>query len=170
MTLRPRQPVPNLDLPLVGGGRFSLTGEKPDTFSMLVFYRGLHCPICKTYLADLDAKIGAFKDNGVKAVAVTSETQDRVEQTKKEWALQNLPLAYAMPIALGREWGLSVSNGISDKEPKQFLEPGLFLVRPDLTLYAASVQTMPFARPSFADVLAAVKFVVKNNYPARGEA
>lgn len=170
MMLKPRQPVPDLDLPLVGGGRFSLKGEKPDAFTMLVFYRGLHCPICKTYLADLDAKIGAFKETGVNAVAITSDTQDRAEQTKNEWALQNLSLAYAMPIARGREWGLSISNGISEKEPKQFIEPGLFLVRPDLTLYAASVQTMPFARPSFADVLGAVKFVVKNNYPARGEA
>ena len=51
-----------------------------------------------------------------------------------------------------------------------FAEPGLFLIRPDLTLYAASVQTMPFARPAFADVLNAVEFVTKNNYPARGEA
>jgi hypothetical protein len=38
-----------------------------------------------------------------------------------------------------------------------------------MTLYAASVQTMPFARPHFSEVLAAVKFVTKNNYPARGE-
>lgn len=168
--IKPRQLVPELDLPLAGGGRFSLKNEKPDAFTLLVFYRGLHCPICKTYLADLQAKLGAFKDTGINAVAITSEAQDRAEQTKTEWALQSLPLAYAMPIAAGREWGLSVSNGISDKEPKQFLEPGLFLVRPDLTLYAASVQTMPFARPSFDDVLGAVKFVVKNNYPARGEA
>jgi peroxiredoxin len=168
--LKPRHPVPDLDLPLAGGGRISLRGEKPNAFTMLVFYRGLHCPICKTYLADLDAKIGAFNETGVSAVAVTSEMQDRAERTKKDWALRNLRLAYAMPITQGREWGLSVSNGITEKEPKQFLEPGLFLVRPDLTLYAASVQTMPFARPSFADVLAAVKFIVKNNYPARGEA
>lgn len=170
MTLKPRQPVPDLDLPLAAGGRFSLKGEKPDAFTMLVFYRGLHCPICKTYLVDLDAKIDDFKEVGVSAVAITSEMQDRAEQTKMQWALKNLPLAYAMPIALGREWGLSVSNGISEKEPKQFLEPGLFLVRPDLTLYAASVQTMPFARPSFGEVLGAVKYIVKNNYPARGEA
>lgn len=170
MTLKPRQPVPDLDLPLVGGGRFSLEDERPDAFTMLVFYRGLHCPICKTYLADLDGKIGDFKEVGVSAVALTSEMQDRAEQTKMQWALKSLPLAYAMPIALGREWGLSVSNGISEKEPKQFLEPGLFLVRPDLTLYAASVQTMPFARPSFGEVLGAVKYIVKNNYPARGEA
>jgi hypothetical protein len=124
MTLRPRQPVPNLDLPLVGAGRFSLKGEKPDAFTMLVFHRGLHCPIWRTYPADLEAKIGAFTDNDLKAVAVTSETQDRAEQTKKEWAVQNLPVAYAMPIAPGREWGLSVSNGVFDKEPKQFLGPG----------------------------------------------
>lgn len=170
MTFKPRQPVPGLDLPLAGGGRFLLKSEKPDAFTMLVFYRGLHCPICKAYLADLDAKVSAFAETGVTAVAVTSETRDRAEQAKTEWALPNLRLAYAMPITLGREWGLSVSNGISEKEPKQFLEPGLFLVRPDLTLYAASVQTMPFARPSFSEVLAAVKFAVKNNYPARGEA
>lgn len=170
MTLKPRQPVPDLDLPLAASGRFSLKTEKPDAFTMLVFYRGLHCPICKTYLADLETKLGAFREAGVSATAVTSDPQDRAEQAKKEWGLQNLPIAYAMPIALGREWGLSVSNGISDKEPKQFLEPGLFLVRPDLTLYAASVQTMPFARPNFGEVLGAVKYIVKNNYPARGEA
>jgi len=30
-----------------------------------------------------------------------------------------------------------------------FIEPALFLVRPDRTLYYASVQSMPFGRPSF---------------------
>lgn len=170
MIPKPGQPVPDLDLPLAGGGRFSLTGEKPGAFTMPVFYRGLHCPICKSYLADLDSKIDAFKAIGVSAVAVTSEMQDRAEQAKKEWGLDKLPLAYGMPIALGREWGLSVSSAISEKEPRQFLEPGLFLVRPDLTLYAASVQTMPFARPSFGELLSALQFIVKNNYPARGDA
>jgi len=29
---------------------------------------------------------------------------------------------------------------------------------------------MPFARPHFAEILSALDFVVKNNYPARGEA
>ena len=55
-------------------------------------------------------------------------------------------------------------------EPAEFAEPGLFLVRPDGTLYAGSIQTIPFARAHFADVLAAVDFVIKNNYPLRGEA
>ena len=54
-------------------------------------------------------------------------------------------------------------------EPDLFLEPGLFMIRPDGTLYFASVQTMPFARPAFGDILKAVDFVIANDYPARGE-
>ena len=43
------------------------------------------------------------------------------------------------------------------------------MVRPDQTLYFASVQTMPFARPAFGDILKALDFVIAKNYPARGE-
>ena len=55
------------------------------------------------------------------------------------------------------------------EEPALFSEPGLFLVRPDGILYFASVQTMPFARPHFSDILAALDFVIAKDYPARGE-
>jgi len=55
------------------------------------------------------------------------------------------------------------------EEPALFSEPGLFLVRQDRTLYFATVQTMPFARPNFADILTATDFVLSKNYPARGE-
>ena len=48
-------------------------------------------------------------------------------------------------------------------------EPALYLIRPDGTLYFGSVQTMPFARPHFSDIIAAIDYVSKNNYPARGE-
>ena len=54
-------------------------------------------------------------------------------------------------------------------EPALFPEPALYLVRADGTLYFGSVQTMPFARPHFADILSAVDFVVAKDYPARGE-
>ncbi len=55
------------------------------------------------------------------------------------------------------------------EEPERFSEPALYLIRPDGTLYFGSVQTMPFARAHFSDILAAIDFVLKNNYPARGE-
>ena len=45
----------------------------------------------------------------------------------------------------------------------------MFLVRPDGTLYHGSVQTMPFARPHFDELLTSVDFALKQDYPARGE-
>lgn len=46
----PRQPAPALDLPLVDGGRFDLTAATPDQFTLVVAYRGVHCPQCKKQL------------------------------------------------------------------------------------------------------------------------
>ena len=170
MSLKPRLKVPELSLPVVGGGTFALAQDPPATFTMLVVYRGLHCPICKTYLRDLDRKLVEFESLGVKAVAVSTDTVERAEQTKTGWGIDKLSIAYGLRIEDARLWGLYVSAGIKEGEPPLFAEPGLFLIRPDDTLYAASVQTMPFARPAMSDVLAAVKFVKEKDYPARGEA
>lgn len=51
----------------------------------------------------------------------------------------------------------------------QTTEPGLFLVSEQQTLFYGSVQTMPFVRPHFSELLGAVDFAIANNYPARGE-
>lgn len=168
--IKPRTQVPSLDLPLVGGGRFELCNPAPQSFTMVVFYRGLHCPICRAYLRDLDHRLSDFERLGVNAVAVSCDTAERAGQSKAEWELSRLPIAYDLSVGQAREWGLFISNAIKPEEPDQFAEPGLFLVDPSGTLYAASIQTMPFARPSFREVLGAVEFVTGRNYPARGEA
>jgi peroxiredoxin len=172
--LIPRQPVPALSVPLAGGGRFDLDTEKPERFTFVVFYRGLHCPICRTQLGDLESKLPEFAKRGVTVAAVSSDTRDRAERSKLEWKLPNLRLGYGIDLVTARAWGLyvSTSRGTTSagvEEPALFSEPGLFLVRPNRTLYFASVQTMPFARPHFADVLTALDFVIAKNYPARGE-
>jgi len=170
MSIKPRTKVPTLSLPMVGVGQFDLAQSASKTFTLLVVYRGLHCPICKTYLRDLDRKLAEFEALGVKVVAASTDTQEPAQQSKTEWGIEHLPIAYGLSVEQARAWGLFISAGIKDGEPPLFAEPGLFLIRPDQTLYAASIQTMPFARPSFSDVLAAVKFVTEKDYPARGEA
>lgn len=170
MSLKPRAGVPALDLLTVGGGRFDLASKRPQSFTMIVFYRGLHCPICKMYLRDLDRKLDEFTKRGVEAVAISVDTKERADQSKRDWGIERLPMAYGLSIEQARQWGLYISASIKEGEPPLFAEPGLFLIRPDGMLYCASVQTMPFARPSFADVLQAVAFVTEKNYPARGEA
>lgn len=172
--LLPRQPVPALALPLAGGGTFDLAAERPERFTLLVFYRGLHCPICKTQLRDLEAKLPDFAARGVSVVAVSSDDAARAERSKAEWGLSALRLAYGLDLASARRWGLYVSSGrgktsIGVEEPPLFSEPALYIVRADATLYFGSVQTMPFARPHLADLLGALDFVIAKDYPARGE-
>ena len=82
--------------------------------------------------------------------------------------------AHSLPLATARDWGLFISTGrgktsIGIEEPALFSEPGLFLVSPDRSLYFSSVQTMPFIRPSFAELVGALDFVIEKNYPARCE-
>lgn len=50
-SLVPRYPVSSLNVPLVASGRFVLGAAPGERFDMLVFYRGLHCPICAKLLA-----------------------------------------------------------------------------------------------------------------------
>jgi hypothetical protein len=82
--------------------------------------------------------------------------------------------AYGLSLKSARQWGLYISasrgkTSIGIEEPALFSEPGVFLVKPDGTLYYGAVQTMPFARPQFQDLLGAIDFAVAKDYPARGE-
>ena len=44
--LMPRQAVPALSVPTVGGGTFDLSAEASPRGTVVCFYRGLHCPLC----------------------------------------------------------------------------------------------------------------------------
>ena len=170
----PRQKVPSLKVRTVDGGEWDVHAQSPENFTLLVVYRGLHCPICKGYLTDLQNKAGDFEGKGVNVAVVSSDSQERAETARDDWGIDKLTLGYGLDLDTARKWGLfiSTSNGKTSAgvvEPDLFAEPGLFLIRPDGTLYFSSVQTMPFARPDFAAILKALDFVLDKGYPARGE-
>ncbi|MDP1530895.1 MAG: hypothetical protein Q8M05_16050 [Rhodoferax sp.] len=52
--LMPRDPVPALNVALTTGERFVLGANPGEKFDLVVFYRGLHCPICAKYLIELE--------------------------------------------------------------------------------------------------------------------
>jgi peroxiredoxin len=172
--LFPRRKAPDLKVPLAGGGSFDLVTEAPQHFTLIVFYRGLHCPICRTQLRDFEAKQPEFAERGVGVIAISSDTKGRGEKAKADWGLAKLRVGYGLDLRVARSWGLYISTrrgttSAGIEEPPLFSEPALYLVREDGTLYFGSVQTMPFARPHFADILSAIDYVVAKNYPARGE-
>ncbi len=173
--VKPRTKSPELEIETLDEGQWRLSDQKPENFTMIVAYRGLHCPICRTYLSELDRNAEEFGKRGVEVIAVSTDTPERAAQTKDEWKLRNLRIGYGLSIPKAREWGLYISSSRGKTsagvvEPDQFNEPGVFLIKPDQTLYASSVATMPFARPHFKEVLAAIDFIVEKDYPARGEA
>ncbi len=167
--LLPRQAVPQLRLPLAGGGTVDLSQSRPERFTLVLFYRGHHCPICKTQLEELERKLPELASRGVSVIAVSADSQERAERSKAEWKIAGVPLAFGLTLDRAREWGLYLSSGRGADEPAVFSEPGLFLVRADGTLYFSSVQTMPFARPRLADVVGALDVIIERDYPARGE-
>ena len=175
MALMPRKSVPSLEFDTVGGSRWSLADQNPERFTMVVFYRGLHCPVCQRYTSELNGMLADFDKRGVSTVVASTDSQERAAEAKAQWGLPNLTVGYGLSIDKAREWGLYVSTGRGKtsagiEEPPLFAEPGIFLVKPDATLYWASVSTMPFARPHFTDIAGAIDFAVSKNYPARGEA
>ncbi len=154
--LLPRYPVPSLNVPLVGGGRFVLGASPGERFDLIVFYRGLHCPICAKYLLELERLSPEFNSRGVQVVAVSSDDETRGKEMSDKVKASGIRFGYGLSLRSAQQWGLYISasrgkTSIGIEEPALFSEPGVFLVRPDGTLYYGAVQTMPFARPQFQD-------------------
>jgi len=172
--LIPRQTAPALVVETLDHGSFDLASETPERMTLICFYRGLHCPICAMYLKELERLTPEFADRGVTTIAVSSDGEPRARDMQKQIAATNLRIGYGLPLSEARKWGLYISTSrgktsIGIVEPDLFSEPGLFLLRPDRTIYYLSVQSMPFVRPNFKELLHALDFVIEHNYPARGE-
>ncbi len=168
--LVPDQQVPALELETVGGGTFSIGGSKPENFTLVVAYRGHHCPLCKNYLGKLNELADEFQAKGVTPIAISMNDGELAAKAKDEWGLDKLPVAYGMSEDVARSWGLYISNSIRDGEPARFSEPGLYLVRPDGRLYFIAVQNVPFTRPPLDELLQRLDFIRERSYPARGDA
>lgn len=172
--LIPRQSVPALALQTLDHGEFDVMNDGSERGTVVCFYRGLHCPICANYLTELEKRTPDFAERGVKTIAISSDDEDRTRAMQAKVGAEALRFGYGLTLANAREWGLYISTSrgktsIGIEEPALFSEPGLFMVQPDGTLYYGSVQTMPFVRPHFSELVAALDFAIEKNYPARGE-
>lgn len=167
--LKPGSTAPDIDLPLTIDARFKLSDQTPDAFTMLVFYRGKHCPICKNYLEELGGRLDDFTERGINVFAVSMDSEDRAMAVDEEWKTHDLPLVYDLAESEARDWGLYISEKREGSdEPERFSEPGLFLLKPDRSVYLAITQNMPFTRPSLDQLLKGIDIATEKDYPARG--
>ncbi|MEM9050025.1 MAG: peroxiredoxin-like family protein [Pseudomonadota bacterium] len=172
--LTPRQKTPDLTLPILGGGDFDPVRDAGSFGTLMVFYRGLHCPICLTQLRELEKHAEDLAAKGVSVVAISTDGQERAAEMARKAGLKTAPMAYGLSLQQAHDWGLFISAGHGTtsagvEEPALFSEPGMFILRPDGTLYFSAVQSMPFTRPALPEILRALDFVIAKDYPARGE-
>ena len=169
----PGSKTPDLQLNSLKIENWSLSTSRPDNFTLIIIYRGLHCPICRDYLKEFDEKFDKFNELGTNLIAISTDDYKRALQSFNEWGLESINIGYNLSPEKALEWGLFLSRGIPNSslkiaEPKIFVEPALFLVDYDLKLYFSNIQSMPFTRPPVSQLLTGIKFAIDKDYPPRG--
>ncbi|WP_034894863.1 peroxiredoxin-like family protein [Gillisia sp. Hel_I_29] len=165
----PKHKAPKLSFETLNSETWNIKDQNPENFTLLVFYRGLHCPICKKYLKELEELLPDFKEKGVEVVAVSMDDEKRARLSRKDWDLKELTLGYNLDLEKAQDWGLYISKGIKEEEPEIFSEPGLFLLNKDNEVYYSAINSNPWGRPYLPSFVKAIDFILENDYPARGE-
>lgn len=162
-------PFPKTEVPKLGGGTLTLgVAQGGRDWQLVVIYRGLHCPLCKTYLATLDGMQAKFHDIGVDVVVASSDPEAKAQTMASEKGL-TLPMGYDLSIAQMQALGVYVSDPRSPQETdRPFAEPGLFMINAEGLIQMVDVSNAPFLRPDLEGVLNGTKFVRGNDYPIRG--
>lgn len=166
--LLPSNPMPDITVPLVGGGTWRLSENAPDFMLMIDVYRGYHCPRCRRHLEAARARRDEMNSLGLGLIALSTDPAERAEKSVSEWDVEGIPFGYELPIETARALGLYISKSYADHEIDTFAEPGVFFVKSDLTLYGAVLNTFPFARPHLDDLIEVAKVHKERGYPARG--
>ncbi len=168
--MKPQKKVPEIRVDTLQGKEWRLSQQRPDKFTMIVFYRGHHCLVCRHYIHDLAVRLPEFEERGVNVIAISSNNREKAQQSQGEWHTGELTIGYGFPAEEAAKLGLFISKGVFAHEPDLFFEPAIFIIKSDGSLYSVALQSVPFARPHFKDILESIDYINRENYPARGEA
>ncbi len=168
--LIPGQKIPELEVNILDSKQWKLSEDTFTNMKLIVFYRGLHCPLCKAYIGELDKIIYEFSQLDIEVIAISGDSQEKAKLTKAKWGLTDITIGYNHSVDSMRQWGLYISKGAFPSEPPLFNEPGIFIVKADRTLFFAGVNNEPFARPPLHELISGIRYVTTNNYPLRGAA
>ncbi len=158
-----------LYVPKLGGGDAVIGGVRNE-WSLVVVYRGKHCPRCKRYLNNLNEMRQKWIDAGFDILVVSADPVAKAQADKDAfgWAFD---LGYDLSEEQMAALGLYVSDPLSEAETdRRFAEPGVFVFRPDGSLLLISISNGPSARPDLYELLDGMIFTKENNRPPRGMA
>lgn len=156
-----------MSFPKLGGGEITVGGTR-ENWTMLVVYRGKHCPRCKKYLNILNEMLDQWTDAGFDVAVVSSDSQEKAAQDQSDFGW-DFDLAYGLSESQMNTLGLYVTEPLSASETERpFAEPGTFVIRPDGSLLLVALSNGPSARPELTELLDGMIFTKKNDRPPRG--
>ena len=159
-------PFPSVTVPTLDGDPVKL--GTADDWTLVIIYRGLHCPKCKDYLRTLDGLRDDFAALGVSVITASADPEEKARAFVDEIGYRGR-MGYGLTIAQMRTLGLYISDPVSDAETdRPFAEPGLFVVNEQGNLQVHDISTAPWARPPLEGVRDGIAFVRKMGRPPRG--
>jgi peroxiredoxin len=160
--------IATMTFPKVGGGEITVGGPQ-DNWTLLVVYRGKHCPRCKKYLNILNDMRAAWADAGFDVVVTSADTQEKAQADQAEFGWK-FDLGYDLSEAQMETLGLYVTEPLSEAESdRRFAEPGTYVIREDGSLIVVALSNGPAARPELGELLDGMIFNKTNDRPARGK-
>lgn len=166
--LLPGTPAPAFDAPGADGQHWTLAQGNS---TLLIFYRGSFCSYCRKNLQDFDRLAGQFALRGIDLVFASADDDAKARFAVEQWELKNLRVCHGLRREQMQAWGVYQSAGNpASGQAAVFSEPALFLIKQDLTLSYAVLNSAPFGRPSAADMLAMIDFIAEKGpaFPQRG--
>lgn len=162
---------PSITVAKLGGGELTLgKAEGECDWSLIVVYRGKHCPICTNYLKTLNGLTKELKALKVSVAVVSADSKEQAEM-QMELVSPEYPVGYGLSIEQMQALGLYISEPRSEKETDHiFAEPGLFVVNEKGNAHLVDISNAPFLRPDLSMIVGGITFIrnPENNYPIRG--
>ena len=162
---------PAITVSKLGGGDLTLGAPQDGhDWQMVVVYHGKHCPMCTSYLKDLEVLLPEFHALAVDVVAVSADPETKASD-QIALVQPSYPVGYGLSLDQMHDLGLYVSDPRSAEETDQpFAEPGIFVVNADGQVQVTDISNAPYARPDLRTLLGGLRFIhnPENNYPIRG--
>jgi peroxiredoxin len=83
---------------------------------LLLVYRGKHCPICKSYLTELNGMLDDFPAINVDAIAVSADPKEKATASANDIGY-NGTIGYDLSIAQMAQLGAYVSDPAALRKP-----------------------------------------------------
>ena len=169
-TLIPDTTFPDMSVPTLTDGNVTVgaANEKRGDWQLIVVYRGKHCPICKSYLTELNGMLDNFAAINVDVLAMSADPEEKAQASADDIGYNGV-IGYDLSPEQMARLGVFISDPRSPEETdRPFAEPATFVVRDDGKLQIVDVSNAPFARPALKGLLDGLTFIRQKNYPVRG--